>query len=96
VKDSATHTMYLRSNVDDNFEIIERLTEVAAKKNVKPAQAALAWLLSKPNVTAPVVGATKMYQLEEAVAAVQVKLTPEEIKYVEEPYRPHPVFGPNA
>lgn len=60
----------------------------------QPAQVALAWLLSKPTVVAPIVGATKLYQLEEAAGAVQIKLTPDEVKYLEEPYRPHPVFGP--
>jgi aryl-alcohol dehydrogenase-like predicted oxidoreductase len=59
----------------------------------KPAQVALGWLLSKPNVTAPIVGATKLYQLEEAAAAVQVKLTADEVTYLEAPYKPHPVLG---
>jgi aryl-alcohol dehydrogenase-like predicted oxidoreductase len=64
----------------------------AEKKQVKPAQLALAWILSKPGVTAPIIGASKMYQLEEAVEATNIKLSDEEIKSLEELYQPHRVL----
>ena len=67
--------------------------EIAGKRGIPYAQVALAWLLAKPAVTAPIVGATKPHHLEDAVAALSVKLTPEEITALEEPYIPHPVLG---
>jgi aryl-alcohol dehydrogenase-like predicted oxidoreductase len=57
------------------------------------AQIALAWMLSKPVVTAPIIGATKPHHLDDAVAAVSVRLTPEEIRQLEDVYQPHPVLG---
>ena len=66
---------------------------MAEQRGIPRAQLALAWLLSKPGVTAPIVGATKPNHLEDAVAALSVKLTPEEIAALEEPYVPHPVLG---
>jgi len=57
------------------------------------AQVAIAWMLTKPVVTAPIIGATKPHHLEDAVAAVSVQLTPEEIQQLEETYQPHPVLG---
>lgn len=73
--------------------IIERVGELARKKNVPRSQIALSWLLNKEPVTAPIVGATKISHLEDGVAALSVTLTPEEIVYLEEPYVPHPVVG---
>src|ERR1017187_4992076 len=73
--------------------VADRLGEVAAARGVPMAQVALAWLLSKPAITSPIVGATKLHHLEDAVAAVSLKLTAEEIKALEEPYVPHPVLG---
>ncbi|MCW2723110.1 MAG: alcohol dehydrogenase [Frankiales bacterium] len=73
--------------------IAERVAEVATKRGVPPAQVALAWLLSKPAVTAPIVGATKQRHLEDAAAAVSLTLTPEEIAALEEPYQPHGTVG---
>jgi aryl-alcohol dehydrogenase (NADP+) len=78
---------------DNDFEIVERLKTVAEKKQVKPIQIALAWILAKPGVTAPIIGATKMYQLEEAVEATSIKLSDEEIKSLEELYQPHRIQG---
>ena len=78
---------------DNDFEVAERCVEVAAAKGVPPAQVALAWLLQKPGVTAPIVGATKLEQLDQAVGALAVKLTPEEVCLLEERYQPHPVLG---
>jgi aryl-alcohol dehydrogenase-like predicted oxidoreductase len=77
----------------EDFDVIERLNEVAAGRGVPPAQMALAWLLSRPGVTAPIVGATKLGHLEDALAATELTLSPDEIAALEEPYRPHPVLG---
>jgi aryl-alcohol dehydrogenase (NADP+) len=71
----------------------DRVAEVAEARGTNPAQVALAWLLAKPEVTAPIVGASKMAHLDDAVAALAVKLTPEEVTRLEEPYVPHPVLG---
>ncbi|MDF2961070.1 MAG: NADP-dependent aryl-alcohol dehydrogenase, partial [Paenibacillus sp.] len=73
--------------------IVERVAAIAEKHGVSRVQIALAWLLQKKPVTAPIIGATKMSHLEEAVAALSITLTPEEIVSLEEPYVPHPVVG---
>jgi aryl-alcohol dehydrogenase-like predicted oxidoreductase len=73
--------------------IVERLGEVAAEADVSPAQMALAWLLHKPGVTAPIVGATKLDHLEDALAAEQLSLSGDQISRLEEPYVPHQVSG---
>ena len=73
--------------------VIERLAEVAAARGVSSAQVALAWLLHKPDVTAPIVGATKLEHLDDALAAEELSLSDEEIARLEEPYVPHPVSG---
>jgi 1-deoxyxylulose-5-phosphate synthase len=73
--------------------VIERAAEVAAERGVSPAQIALAWLLHRPGVTAPIVGATKLAHVEDAVAAEALSLTDDEIRRLEEPYVPHPVSG---
>ncbi len=73
--------------------VVERVGEIAAARGVRRARVALAWLLSRPGVTAPVVGATKLDHLEDAVAAVDLELTDREIERLEEPYRPRPVRG---
>jgi 1-deoxyxylulose-5-phosphate synthase len=73
--------------------VIERVAEVAAERRVRPAQVALAWLLHKPGVTAPIVGATKLDYLDDALAATELTLSPGEIARLEEPYRPHPILG---
>ena len=78
---------------DSDEAIADRVAEVAAARGVPAAQVALAWLLAKPEVTAPIVGASKMAHLEDAVAALEVKLTAEEIGRLEELYVPHPVLG---
>jgi aryl-alcohol dehydrogenase-like predicted oxidoreductase len=74
---------------------VERVAAIAEKRGVPRVQIALAWLLQKEPVTAPIIGATKMSHLEDAVAALSIKLTPEEIAFLEEPYVPHPIVGPN-
>lgn len=73
--------------------VVERLAEVAERHAVPRAQVALAWLLHKAPVVAPVIGATKIAQLESAVESVSIKLMPEEISHMEEPYRPHQIVG---
>jgi aryl-alcohol dehydrogenase-like predicted oxidoreductase len=78
---------------DADFTVVDRVVELGARMGCKPAQIALAWLLHKPGVDSPIIGATKMYQLEDAVAATMIQLSPEEIKYLEEPYIPHTVLG---
>ena len=75
------------------WEVIDRVVEVAGERGVLPAQIALAWLLHKPGVTAPIVGATKVEHLDDAIAAEQLSLSDEEIARLEEPYVPHPVLG---
>ena len=78
---------------DADRPVVDRLAEVAAARGVAMAQVALAWLLTKPAVTSPIVGATKLHHLEDAIAAVALKLTPDEVKALEEPYVPHMVLG---
>ncbi len=77
----------------EDFDVVERLVEVAAERDAPPAQVALAWLLHKPGVTAPIVGATRLEHLDDALAAVELALTSDEVARLEEPYRPHPVLG---
>jgi aryl-alcohol dehydrogenase-like predicted oxidoreductase len=78
---------------EDDFAVVKRVGEIAAKRGLANATVALAWLLHKPAVTAPLVGVEKIEQLEEAVKGLEVSLSPDEIKALEEPYRPHPVLG---
>jgi aryl-alcohol dehydrogenase-like predicted oxidoreductase len=91
-KDEFGKTLYTKS-VESDRQVIERVGEVAAAHKVPPAQVALAWMLSKPYITSPIVGATKSHHLQDAVAALSLKLSPEEIARLEEPYVPHPVSG---
>jgi len=85
-------TLYTAA-VESDKKIVMRVAEVAESRDVPRAQVALAWLLSKPFLTAPIVGASKSQHLEDAVAAVSLKLSDEEIQRLEEPYVPHPVVG---
>jgi aryl-alcohol dehydrogenase-like predicted oxidoreductase len=78
---------------DDERTIVERVAQVAAQRGVPRAQIALAWLLAKPVITAPIVGATRIQHLEDALAAVTLKLSAEEIALLEEPYVPHAIAG---
>jgi len=82
-----------RYNSSGDFDVADRLAEVAAARGVPPAQVALAWLLSRPGVTAPIVGATRLGHISDALAAVQLALSEEETRRLEEPYLPHPVLG---
>ena len=76
-----------------DWEVVEGVKKVAEARGVKPAQIALAWLLSKPAVAAPIIGATKLQHLDDAIEAVEVELSAEEIEAVEAPYQAHPVKG---
>jgi aryl-alcohol dehydrogenase (NADP+) len=78
---------------DSDFKVVERVTEIAAKRGVPNMQVALAWILQKPGISAPIIGASKMHHLEEAVGALKIKLDHEEMKALEEPYQPHPILG---
>jgi aryl-alcohol dehydrogenase-like predicted oxidoreductase len=85
-------TDYLYSQPSD-FDVVDRVAEVAAERAVPPAQVALAWLLHRPGVTAPIVGSTKLSHMTDALAAEELTLSDTEMKRLEEPYVPHPVLG---
>ena len=78
---------------DADRKVVDRVTRVAATRGIPRAQVALAWLLAKPVITAPIVGATKLHHLDDALASVNVKLSADEITSLEEPYVPHEVVG---
>jgi len=86
------NTMYARTE-DADRAVVDRLTRIAERRGIPQAQVALAWMLTKPEITAPIVGASKPHHLEDAVAAVSLRLDPEEILDLEQPYVPHPVLG---
>jgi aryl-alcohol dehydrogenase (NADP+) len=88
--DDFAHGMYYK---DSDFTVVDRVLEIAEQRHAKPAQVALAWVMSKPGISAPIIGASKLYQLEDALTALQLKLTDDEIKRLEDPYEPHPVLG---
>jgi aryl-alcohol dehydrogenase-like predicted oxidoreductase len=88
--DPYAYELYYR---DEDFTIAERVVELAKRRGVKPTQIALAWHLNKPEITAPIIGATKPHHLPEAVAALDIQLSDEERKYLEEPYVAHPILG---
>lgn len=88
--DPFANELYFR---DSDFQIVDRVAELAKKRGVKPMQIALAWILNRPGVAAPIIGATKMHHLEEALSALEVKLSADEMKFLEELYQPHPVLG---
>jgi aryl-alcohol dehydrogenase-like predicted oxidoreductase len=76
-----------------DFDVVDRVAEVAAERRVPPAQVALAWLLHRPGVTTPIIGATKLRHLEDALAADELELSEKDMARLEEPYLPHPVLG---
>jgi 1-deoxyxylulose-5-phosphate synthase len=77
----------------EDFDVLEAAVAVAKERGVKPAQVALAWVLSRPGVAAPIVGATRLEHLDDAATAVDLRLTDEEVARLEAPYRPHPILG---
>jgi aryl-alcohol dehydrogenase-like predicted oxidoreductase len=87
--DAFGRTLY----VDDDASIIEAVRTIAEARGISRAQVALAWILSKPGITSPIIGATKTHHLDDAIAAVDVKLTADEIAALEKPYSPRPVVG---
>jgi aryl-alcohol dehydrogenase (NADP+) len=76
-----------------DFTVVNRITEIAGKRGIPNAQVALAWVLQQPGITAPIIGATKMSHLDDAVAALSVKLEGDELKALAEPYQPHRILG---
>lgn len=88
--DDFAHRMYYQVN---DFATLERVQALAQAHGVSNAQIALAWMLHKPGITAPIVGASKIYQLDEALAALKIQLSAEEIASLEAPYQPHPILG---
>jgi aryl-alcohol dehydrogenase (NADP+) len=88
--DTYGHGLYYS---DADYDVADRVVEVAQARGVAPAQVALAWLLHKPGVTAPIIGATKLEQLDQAVDALSITLSPEEIQRLEEVYVPHDILG---
>ena len=91
--DTFAHNLYYS---DADFAVADRVVQLATRLGVKPTQVALAWLLSKPAVTAPIVGASKLSHLDDAVGALNVRLSADDIAFVEEPYQPHRVLGFDA
>ena len=85
-------TLYAKTE-DADHAVVDRVGDIARKRGVSQAQVALAWMLSKSYVSAPIVGATKAQHLSDAVAAVDLPLTVEEIAQLEQPYVPHPTLG---
>ena len=90
--DEAMTRLFAKTEEADK-KVVDRVTEVADARGIPRAQVALAWLLSKPVITAPIVGATRLHHLDDALASVAVKLTAQEIAALEEPYVPHAVVG---
>jgi aryl-alcohol dehydrogenase-like predicted oxidoreductase len=90
--DQAQKAKYDATADTDRF-VVDRVAAIAEKHSVPRVQVALAWLLQKEPVTAPIIGATKISHLEDAAAALSMTLTPEEIAFLEEPYVPHPIIG---
>jgi aryl-alcohol dehydrogenase-like predicted oxidoreductase len=90
--DDFGRTLYAKT-ADADRKVVEAVAHVAAQRGVPRAQVALAWVLARPGVTAPIVGATKLEHLDDAIAALEVKLTPEEMAALEAPYVPHAVAG---
>ena len=88
--DDYADSLYFR---EEDFTVAERTQEIAKKRGVTSAQIALAWMLDKPYITAPIIGASKMPHLEQAVAALDIELSEDEVSSLEEAYRPHPVLG---
>ena len=88
--DDFAQKLYYRPS---DFTVVDRLTEIATKRGVTNAQVALGWILGKPGVSSPIIGASKMTHLDQAIDALQIQLDESEIEALEEPYEPHPVLG---
>ena len=88
--DDFAHKLYYQ---DADFDVVDRVSEIAGQRGVSNAQVALSWVLAQPAVTAPIIGASKMHHLDDAIKALELKLNDDELKRLAEPYRPHPVLG---
>jgi aryl-alcohol dehydrogenase (NADP+) len=88
--DTYGHGLYY---ADADYDIVDRVVDVGKERGVSPAQIALAWMLGKPGVTSPIIGASKMEHLDQAVAAMAIRLSADDVRRVEEPYVPHRVLG---
>jgi aryl-alcohol dehydrogenase-like predicted oxidoreductase len=88
--DEFAHRLYYE---ESDFQVVDRVVELAKARGVSPTQIALAWLLHQPGITAPIIGASKIEHLKEAVEAIDLKLSDEERQLLEEPYKPHPILG---
>lgn len=88
--DDFAHSMYYQ---DTDFDIVKRAVELAERHGVSSAQIALAWILHQDGITAPIIGASKMGHLEQAVAGLEIELSDEEVQFLVESYQPHPVLG---
>lgn len=88
--DDYADSMYFN---EEDFTVAERAQEIAENRGVTSAQIALAWMLGKPHITAPIIGASKMPHLEQAIAALDIQLSEDEVSSLEEAYQPHSVLG---
>jgi aryl-alcohol dehydrogenase-like predicted oxidoreductase len=88
--DEFAHSLYYQ---DDDFAVLERVKTAAGQLGSSMTQAALAWMLSKPGLTAPIIGASRMEHLDQALEAVSIRISPDQVKMLEEPYRPHRILG---
>jgi aryl-alcohol dehydrogenase (NADP+) len=88
--DEFGHTLYY---AEADYDIADRVVQVAREKGVLPIQVALAWVVRQPGITAPIVGASKLEQLDQLIDGLSVTLTPDESRFLEERYQPHPVLG---
>ena len=88
--DPFANDMYFR---EEDFVVVDRAAEVAKTRGVTASQIALAWVLNKSYIASPIIGSSKIEHLDQAIAALEIKLSEEEIKRLEEPYQPHPILG---
>jgi aryl-alcohol dehydrogenase-like predicted oxidoreductase len=88
--DDFAHNLYYR---DDDFKVVDRVTEIAQKRGVSNMQVALAWILAQPGITAPIIGSSKMAHLDDNLKALDLRLDADELKALAEPYQPHPILG---
>ncbi len=88
--DPFANDLYFR---EEDFMVADKAAEVAKNHNVSASQVALAWVLSRPGISAPIIGSSRIEHLDQAIAALDIQLTEDEIKLLEETYRPHPVLG---
>jgi 1-deoxyxylulose-5-phosphate synthase len=88
--DEHGHGMYY---ADTDYDIADRVGEVAKERGVLPIQLGLAWLLNQPGITSPIIGVTKVEQLDDLILALDIQLSAEERRQLEDPYRPHPIVG---